>query len=40
MIAVDEERAATRGFDLLNERVLTVAGIDPAEHRIGQVERH
>jgi uncharacterized protein len=27
MIAVDEERAATRGFDLLNERVLTVAGI-------------
>lgn len=27
MIAVDEERSATRGFDLLNERVLTVAGI-------------
>jgi uncharacterized protein len=27
MIAVDEDRAATRGFDLLNERVLTVAGI-------------
>src|ERR1022692_933132 len=27
MIAVDEERPATRGFDLLNERVLTVAGI-------------
>lgn len=27
MIAVDEDRVATRGFDLLNERVLTVAGI-------------
>jgi hypothetical protein len=27
MIAVDADRAATRGFDLLNERVLTVAGI-------------
>jgi predicted ATPase len=27
MIAVDEERSATRSFDLLNERVLTVAGI-------------
>ena len=27
MIAVDEDRAATRGFDLLSERVLTVAGI-------------
>ncbi len=27
MIAVDEERAATRGFDGLSERVLTVAGI-------------
>jgi recombinational DNA repair ATPase RecF len=27
VIAVDEDRAATRGFDLLNERVLTVAGI-------------
>jgi hypothetical protein len=27
MIAVDENRPATRGFDLLNERVLTVAGI-------------
>jgi uncharacterized protein len=27
MIAVDEERVATRGFDLLRERVLTVAGI-------------
>ena len=27
MIAVDEGRAATRGFDLLSERVLTVAGI-------------
>ena len=27
MIAVDKERAATRGFDLLAERVLTVAGI-------------
>ena len=27
MIAVDKERAATRGFDLLPERVLTVAGI-------------
>ncbi len=27
MIAVDEERAATRGFDRLSERVLTVAGI-------------
>ena len=27
MIAVDEERAATRGFDALSERVLTVAGI-------------
>lgn len=27
MIAVDEERAATRGFGLLNERVLTVAGV-------------
>jgi predicted ATPase len=27
MIAVDEDRSATRGFDLLNERVLTVAGI-------------
>lgn len=27
MIAVDEDRAATRGFNLLNERVLTVAGI-------------
>ena len=27
MIAVDEDRAATRGFDLLPERVLTIAGI-------------
>jgi uncharacterized protein len=27
MIAVDEDRTATRGFDLLNERVLAVAGI-------------
>ena len=27
MIAVDGDRAATRGFDLLPERVLTVAGI-------------
>ena len=27
MIAVDEERTATRGFDRLSERVLTVAGI-------------
>ena len=27
MIAVDEDRAATRGFDDLSERVLTVAGI-------------
>ena len=27
MIAVDEDRAATRGFDHLSERVLTVAGI-------------
>jgi predicted ATPase len=27
MIAVDEDRPATRGFDLLNERALTVAGI-------------
>ena len=27
MIAVDENRAATRGFDGLSERVLTVAGI-------------
>ena len=27
MIAVDKERAATRGFDGLSERVLTVAGI-------------
>ena len=27
MIAVDENRAATRGFDRLSERVLTVAGI-------------
>ena len=27
MIAVDEDRAATRGFDRLPERVLTVAGI-------------
>lgn len=27
MIAVDEDRPATRGFDLLPERVLTVAGI-------------
>lgn len=27
MIAVDEDRAATRSFDLLTERVLTVAGI-------------
>ena len=27
MIAVDEDRAATRGFDNLSERVLTVAGI-------------
>lgn len=27
MIAVDEERAATRGFDRLSERVLTVVGI-------------
>lgn len=27
MIAVDADRAATRGFDLLSERVLTVAGI-------------
>ena len=27
MIAVDEERSATRGFDLLSDRVLTVAGV-------------
>ena len=27
LIAVDEDRAATRGFDRLSERVLTVAGI-------------
>ena len=27
MIAVDEDRAATRAFDLLPERVLTVAGV-------------
>ena len=27
MIAVDEDRAATRGFDHFSERVLTVAGI-------------
>ncbi len=27
MIAVDEDRVAARGFDLLRERVLTVAGI-------------
>jgi hypothetical protein len=27
MIAVDEDRAAARAFDLLNERVLTVAGL-------------
>jgi predicted ATPase len=27
MIAVDEDRASTRGFDLLAERVLTIAGI-------------
>ena len=27
MIAVDEDRAATRGFEQLSERVLTVAGI-------------
>ena len=27
MIAVDEDRPATRGFDLLSERALTVAGI-------------
>ena len=27
MIAVDGDRAATRGFDRLSERVLTVAGI-------------
>ena len=27
MIAVDEDRAATRGFDHLSERALTVAGI-------------
>jgi uncharacterized protein len=27
MIAVDKDRAATRGFDLLAERVLTIAGI-------------
>ena len=27
MIAADEDRAATRGFDGLSERVLTVAGI-------------
>ncbi|MDE0700081.1 MAG: ATP-binding protein [Acidimicrobiaceae bacterium] len=27
MIAVDEDRPAARGFDLLSERVLTVAGI-------------
>ena len=27
MIAVDKDRAATRGFDLLTERVLTIAGI-------------
>ena len=27
MIAVDEDRAATRGFDGLSERVLTIAGI-------------
>ena len=27
MVAVDEDRAATRGFDQLSERVLTVAGI-------------
>lgn len=27
MVAVDEDRAATRGFELLTERVLTIAGI-------------
>ena len=27
MVAVDEDRAATRGFDHLSERVLTVVGI-------------
>jgi predicted ATPase len=27
MIAVDEDRSSTRGFDLLAERVLTIAGI-------------
>lgn len=27
MIAVDKDRPSTRGFDLLNERVLTIAGI-------------
>jgi hypothetical protein len=27
MIAVDRDRAATRGFDLLSERVLTIGGI-------------
>lgn len=27
MIAIDEDRSATRGFDRLSERVLTVAGI-------------
>ena len=27
MIAVDQDRAATRGFDRLSERVLTTAGI-------------
>ena len=27
MVAVDAERAATRGFEGLSERVLTVAGI-------------
>jgi len=27
MIAVDEDRPSTRGFDLLTERVLTIAGI-------------
>lgn len=27
LIAVDEDRPSTRGFDLLAERVLTIAGI-------------
>ena len=27
MIAVDKDRPSTRGFDLLAERVLTIAGI-------------